>query len=95
MVQEGFKTFNQKTYDLGQFRDTKKTPSTEPSNWNEFTEFLCRVLEKRDSTLVMRKAACKMLAAIINKNDNIDGRVWEAIEKASRDQVTWNMDEIW
>lgn len=63
-----------------------QTPTTEPSNWNEYTEFLCRVLDKRDSTIVMRKAASKMLAAIINKNDNLDPKIFETIEKQSKEQ---------
>ena len=63
-----------------------RTPSTLPSNWNEYTEFLCRVLDLRESTQNMRKAASKMLAAIVNKNDEIDMRVWETIEKHGKDQ---------
>ena len=33
----------------------------------------------------MRKAASKMLAAIINKNDQLDGRIMETIEKQTRE----------
>ena len=34
----------------------------------------------------MRKAASKMLAAIINKNENLDPKIFETIEKQSKEQ---------
>ena len=34
----------------------------------------------------MRKAASKMLAAIINKNDNLDPKIFETLEKQSKEQ---------
>ena len=54
-------------------------PSTQPANFNEYTEFMLKVLQNRCSQIAQLKSAAKMLAAIINRNDNIDDRVWQAL----------------
>lgn len=59
------------------------TPSTQPSNFNEYTEFLLRVLQNRNSQIYQVKAAAKMLAAVINKSDNIDERIWTTLQEVS------------
>jgi len=54
-------------------------PSTTPANMNEYTEFMLQVLQNRTSQLAQIKSAAKMLAAVINRNENIDDRIWQTL----------------
>ena len=44
-----------------------RTPISKPTNWNEYTEYYCRIIHNDTSTQDQRKSATKMLAAVINK----------------------------
>ena len=46
---------------------------------NEYTEFMLQVLQNRTSQLAQIKSAAKMLAAVINRNENIDDRIWQTL----------------
>ena len=57
------------------------TPTLSDEDHNEYVGFLLRILANRTSESHHIKAAAKMLAAIVNKNDGNekDGKIWNGI----------------
>ena len=57
------------------------TPSTIPANMNEFTEFCLRVLSDRTAKIEHIKCVAKIMASIVNKNENIDESIWKELNQ--------------
>jgi hypothetical protein len=70
-----------------------RTPISKPTNWNEYTEYYCRIIHNDTSTQEQRKSATKMLAAVINKNKDelIDNQIWRTINNATKTQSERNL----
>lgn len=52
------------------------TPTTHPGNFNDYTAFCLTVLRNGNSSPVHVKAAAKILAAVINKHEDVDEKIW-------------------
>ena len=59
------------------------TPTTELDNWNDYIDFILKILNNRATSNQQLKSAAKMLAAIINKNKEIDENIWKIAKNQS------------
>ena len=59
------------------------TPTRNLENWNEYIDFILKIINNRATSNLQLKSAAKMLAAIINKNIEIDENIWKVVKNQS------------